>query len=109
MFISTDILNLPDYVDAPETLNIIGTPTGADDEIVVIKQLRHEIFGEAHVCHIFDGPHGYGIYGMPSFRFIKIGNPDNVKKIGGTNYTMACTAENIFHSDHKGFGLANWL
>ena len=109
MFICTETLNLPNDVHAPETIDIVGTLSGDDDEIIVIKHLRRELFAEAHVCHLFEGPYGYGIYGMPYFRFIKIGNPDNIKKIDGINYTMACIAENIFNRDCKGFGLANWL
>ena len=34
MFIATDILNLPNDVHAPETIDIVGTLNGDDDEII---------------------------------------------------------------------------
>ena len=39
MFICTETLNLPNDVHAPETIDIVGTLSGDDDEIIVIKML----------------------------------------------------------------------
>jgi len=107
MTISTATLKLPPRVVAPEEIQVIGNITGASNEIIVLKQLREEVFGEAHVCHIVIGQYGYGIYDMPEFRFIKV-NSLSILTINNVKYTMACTAENI-HSNFEGFGLSNWL
>lgn len=107
MTISTATLNLPSRVVAPEEIQVIGTLTGASNEIIVLKQLCTEVFGEAHVCHLTEGQYGYGIYDMPKFEFIKM-HANSIVTIGTTKYTMACIAENIF-SEFLGFGYSNWL
>lgn len=107
MTISTATLKLPSRVIAPEEIQVIGNITGANNEIIVLKQLRNEVFSEAYVCHLTLGQYGYGIYDMPEFRFIKV-SALSALTFNNVKYTMACTAENI-HSNFEGFGLANWL
>ena len=109
--ILTDTLNLPKDVQAPQTIQIHGKLTGAYNEVVVIEQLRREIFEDAYVCHITDGSCGRGIYDMPNFHFIKETSISLIKRIGDTNYTMACKAEALnYRIGHStGFGRTNWL
>ena len=109
--ILADTLNLPRDVQAPDTIQIHGKLTGAYNEVVVIQQLRRQIFGDAHVCHITEGSCGKGIYDMPNFFFIKETSISLIKRIGDTNYTMACVAEalNYRWGQPTGFGRTNWL
>ena len=104
-------LHLPSDVEVPEEIRIHGRLYGDYNEVVVIKQLRRKIFGDAYVCHITQGPHGRGIYDMPSFHFIKDGNAVALKRIGDVNYTMVCLAEavNFKKSEPNGFSRTNWL
>ena len=110
--IPTNILNLSKDVEAPVYLTVHGNYTGASDEIIVIRQIRREIFTDAYVCHITDGNMGTGIYDMPNFKFIKLGY-DPIHKLGEYRFTMACIAESEKNltrpSWQRGIGLTNWL
>jgi len=110
--IPTSILGLSKDVEAPLYLTVHGEYTGANGEIIVIRQLRREIFTDAYVCHITDGSKGTGIYDMPNFQFIKLGY-DPIHQFGEYRFTMACIAESIKNLDRpcyqRGIGLTNWL
>jgi len=104
-------LCLPKDVETPFEIRIHGKITGVYNEVVVVKQLRREIFEDAYVCHVTEGPLGRGIYDMPNFHFIKAGSAASFKRRGDINFTMACIAEaiNWMKGENSGFGLTNWL
>ena len=72
---------------------------------------RAEIFEDAYVCHVTEGPHGRGIYDMPDFQFIREGSAASIKRRGDINFTMACISEaiNWMRRENSGFGYTNWL
>ena len=109
--ISAKTLRLPKDVVAPYEIHIHGKLTGVYNEVVVVKQLRREIFEDAYVCHVTEGPHGRGIYDMPNFHFIKAKASTSFNRRGDINFTMACIAEaiNRLKPEDSGFGLTNWL
>ena len=110
--ISTDILDLPKDVEMPFALEVHGEYTGADDEVIVIRQIQREILPKANVCHVSRGSEGTGIYDMPGFKYIRLGrNPLHMRD--GFRFTMACIAESEANKTlpawQRGIGLANWL
>ena len=109
--ISAKTLRLPKDVVRPFEIRIHGRITGAYNEVVVIKQLRREIFEDAYVCHVTEGPHGRGIYDMPEFQFIREGSAASINRRGDINFTMACISEaiNRLRRENSGFGSTNWL
>ena len=109
--ISEKTLRLPKDVVRPFEIRIHGKLTGAYNEVVVLMQLRREIFEDAYVCHVTEGPHGRGIYDMPNFHFIQAKAATAFNRRGDINFTMACIAEaiNRRNSDVGGFGWTNWL
>lgn len=110
--ITTNILNLPKDVDAPSKIAVHGEYTGAQDEVIVICQIRREILPNAYVCHVTDGTNGIGIYDMPKFKYIRV-RGYHIQERGVYRFTMACIAESetnmTIPSWERGFGLANWL
>ena len=108
--ISEKTLRLPKDVVRPFEIRIHGRVTGAYNEVVVLKQLRREIFEDAYVCHVTEGPHGRGIYDMPGFQFIREGSAISINRRGDINFTMACVAEAINRLVRtSGFSSTNWL
>jgi len=109
--ISEKTLRLPEDVVRPLEICIHGKITGAYNEVVVLKHLRREIFGDAYVCHVTDGPHGRGIYDMPDFQFIREGSAASINRRGDINFTMACIAEaiNWLRRESSAFCSTNWL
>ena len=109
--ISAKTLRLPKDVMGPFEICIHGKLTGAYNEVVVVKQLRREIFEDAYVCHVTEGPHGKGIYDMPNFQFIREGSAASINRRGDINFTMACISEaiNRLKLETSGFGSTNWL
>lgn len=107
---SVTSLNLPADVKAPAELSIHGNITNAFNEIVVIKQQGREVFDDAFVCHERDGNWGYGIYDMPGFHFIRVGEL-RTKVAEGIKFTMANMDEAINPENRLGTGVgrANWL
>lgn len=109
--ISANTLRLPKDVIGPFEICIHGKLTGAYNEVVVVKQLRREIFEDAYVCHVTEGPLGKGIYDMPDFQFIKEGTAASIKRRGDINFTMACISEsiNLMKPEYSGVSYTNWL
>lgn len=85
-------LRLPQNVSMPVEISINGKLTGDKDEVVVIRQHLRQIFKEAYVCHITNGPLGLGIYDMPNSCFIKADGL-YLRGIGDFMCTMVCETE----------------
>ena len=90
-------------------IDLEGTPTGADDEIVVLSQIGRMVT-RAYLCHLSKGyRHRRGdekipvVLDYPQLKKLKITKPClNVHTFNGIKYTMACLAD-------KEYGNANWL
>lgn len=106
-------INMPEdvIINSGYEISLNGKLTGDSDEIIVITQLRREVF-DGYVCHI---SHGYTkrnggnpidmILDMPGFKKIIIYGPElRVHEFGGIKYTMACLAEK-----EMDVAFANWL
>lgn len=103
-------LSLPkDVISNNDLVELVGTPTGSDDEIIVLSQIRRSVT-KAYVCHIANGyKHRRGddaipiVLDYPRLNKLKISNPKlDLHTFDGVKYTMACLAD-------QGIGNANWL
>ena len=110
--IPVSILNLPKDVEAPYQITVHGECTGAQNEVIVIRQIGREVLPDAYVCHITDGTNGTGIYDMPKFKCIRV-KGYHIQVRGEYHFTMACIAESETNMNipswERGMGLANWL
>ena len=103
-------IELPcDVLANNDRVELVGTPTGSEDEIVVLSQIRRSVT-KAYVCHISNGyKHRRGdeaipiVLDYPRLNKLKISNPKlDLHTFDGVKYTMACLAD-------QGIGNANWL
>ena len=103
-------IELPcDVLANNDQVELVGTPTGSEDEIVVLSQIRRSVT-KAYVCHISNGyKHRRGdeaipiVLDYPRLKKLKISNPRlDIHTINGVKYTMACLAD-------QNIGNANWL
>ena len=103
-------LSLPDdVVSNNDLVELVGTPTGSDDEIIVLSQIRRAVT-KAYVCHVANGyKHRRGdeaipvVLDYPRLKKLRISNPRlDIHTFNGVKYTMACLAD-------KETGTANWL
>ena len=103
-------IGLPrDVLENNDLVELVGTPTGSDDEIIVLSQIRRAVT-KAYVCHIANGyKHRRGdeaipvVLDYPRLKKLRISNPRlDIHTFNGVKYTMACLAD-------KETGTANWL
>ena len=103
-------LSLPgDVISNNELIELVGTPTGSTDEIIVLSQIRRSVT-KAYVCHISNGyKHRRGdeaipvVLDYPRLQKLRISNPRlDIHTFNGVKYTIACLTD-------KETGNANWL